>query len=349
MLGAAIIISLAYINFGGLLNSPIDGGDDTETYSEVIERGSLKNIFDFHYKTERGGPSTYFTPVMWFLWREIIIHKDVGFTYRITGLIIHLFNILLVFLVMRLLSLRSYAAYLAALWFGFSSFSLATIGWISGALTQGFSLFFLLLSFCLFLFFAQYKKWLLYFFSLAVFLVGTFAKETVALHCWIFAVYLFFLPPVWIKTLKEKIFLALPYFILAMPVLAIAKLRIAQSALSKNWGGINLSDHLFYRIFDYLSLLLRPGIIDGVIKFAIISLILILLPLLWHFLKKEKLNIFILCWLFLSLGVFSLSNFRDISSLSRYLYWTQIPLAGLILFNASNIISGMKKWSKKES
>lgn len=346
-LGVIVVAILAYTNFAPMLNQPIDGGDDYETHSEVVERNTLKNIFDYRFETDRGGPSTYFTPVMWVLWKEIIVHGDTGIVYRMTGTLIHLFNILLVFLIMGLLGLKKYAAYLATLWFGFSAASLLTIGWVSGALTQGFALFFLLFSFYLFLMFLRHQKWLFYAFSLLVFLAGTFSKETVALHCWIFGAYQLFAPMGIAKDLRKKIMLALPYFILALPVLIIAKLRIADSELANGWGGISISEHIFYRISDYLSLLFRHGLSDSTIKFLIIAILLILVPLVWRSAIKEKLNLFLVSWLVFSLAVFSLSNFRDIISLDRYLYWAQVPFIGLVLFNASNIISGIQKWSKR--
>jgi hypothetical protein len=328
-----------------LMQKPLDRGDDAEWYGEALERATLTTIFDPIYDSGRPGPSSYYQPVQTMIWRAI--QADYGDSpppYRILSMFLHFLSSLTVLIVSHHLLKRELTSLLAAISFAVYYPHYHTVAWASAGITHGLSALLAYLVLYLIMRYYSSKKRGFYLASLLIFILGLFTKQAVFtfLVPVIIAYYLLF-ERGWGRRLKPGDKTLLPYMALPVPFILLELLiKGGDSAVVKNWGGMNFGIHMLYRLMDYVGFMITGYPVASGVKLILAYSLLLLIPTTIQRCRKDKTLAFLIIWLVITLSMFTFSNFRDIYGLGRYLYIASAPWL-MIIYH----LAGTAKTHKK--
>jgi hypothetical protein len=331
-LSVALILSLIIIFFSlypthiHINPKAFEDNDNAELYWETKERVTVWQIFNPFYHSGRQGPQSYYYPMLYVIYGfmfKIFDTNPAPFYYM--GLLLRLIDAVLVFFILKQIIKSKFNAFLASMSFAVFFPNLLSADYLVFNLSVGLLGFFYLMTFYSLILYFNQGTVKFYILSLVMFLFGVLTREWVPPLALILCAYYALL------TRKRKLkplwtdLLLLPYIVMAAAIVFIAYLRSSNSAIVNDWGGFNYGIHMAYRIMDFLNFLVSVVPVAHGIKVIIAYGLLLVLPIFFHFCKKDRTLLFLLLWLALSLIPFSISNFNDIYSLSRYLFLPSIP------------------------
>ncbi|MCD4678987.1 MAG: glycosyltransferase family 39 protein [Bacteroidales bacterium] len=260
-LGFILIITFI-VYFSAIKNGFVNFDDERYIFqNEVIKEISEKNIIKW-FSTYHDGHYHPLSQLSLAIDYKIAclslpvnfqIHELKANVFHFVNIILHILNILFVFLLIKRLFGRNEIAIIVALLFSLHPINVETVEWVSERKNLLFALFFLtsLFNYAKFLQKTDHKY---YYYSLLLFILAVLSKVTaVSLFFCLFLIE-YFLEK---KTFNRKVLLLkLPYF-----VIAVAFIIIASLAQSSSWDERALPYNFIDRIF-----LASYGFIQYIIK-----------------------------------------------------------------------------------
>ncbi len=278
------------------------------------------------------------------------------FGYHLHNLLLHVINVLLVFVFVRKLTSKNNLSFLIALAFSVHPFVNESVMWVTERKNLLFSLYYLLSLIC-FIVFIEKNKWQYYFLTLVCFLASLLSKgAAITLPFSILLILLYFNKLNWKNILK-----LFPFFIIAF-VFAIIALKAQSPFLKENNISLSFYDsvllsswaiwqYIIKAIFPHSMSALHPIILDNIKFYYIIGLLLttILLYIAFDSLKKNKnLISFGILFFFVHISMF-LKVFNAYASsyyiAERYTYLSYIGLY-IVIFDYTINRYWNRKWFK---
>ena len=286
--------------------------------------GNLKYIFSHNYL------SHYFPITMVSYMLDYQVWHLEPFGYHLTNVILHILNVILVFILLTLVLQNKIASFLAALIFAVHPVHVEAVCWISERKNLLSSLF-LFLSFISYVKYKDRTKISLYLSSIAFFLLALLSKASVlGLPILLIAYDYFYTPQVRRKDLENKI----PFFLLSL-ISFIITLHFHKETVAGTYHGGSFSAHFFTMIsifLNYLKLVFYPlnlsviytpnickSLFHPKVITSIILLALVMLCLCFAIKRKHPSGFWILWFLVLMLPVVNLIPLSTIYN-DRHLY-----------------------------
>lgn len=282
----------------------------------------------------------HYIPVFWStIWLVKSIFGLNPLIFHFVTLSVHLLNVILVYLLGKLLIKDKKSALLVAVTFSFFFSHYEVIYWITG-LSTSLMVFFYLLGFITFLKFIENKKKVYYILFLLSFLLAVFSHEyalSLPLTCFIY--YLLFTKKK-NKLIESTKLFSFPFLILFL--IFILKVSQLNTQLVVQYPDSTRFIISIIKSFLYLFIP-NPSFIDFLPKILLVFSGIILISFL--ILKSyppaggSKLNLFLLTWLFITVVIFSATSLPQ----ARYFYLSSIPAILLIisLLNSSRLLKSV--------
>jgi hypothetical protein len=174
LLGSGLVTLLILGAYSPVLKAGFIWDDDFWVYHNPVVRGE-ESISRIWYTAAVPGQNYPLTYTFFWAQRRFWSFNPVG--YHLTNLLLHALNVLLLWMILRRLKLKS--AFAAALIYGIHPLLVESVAWITEAKNL-LSAFFVFSSFIFFLEFEDRGKKSAYFLSLSLFLLALFSKTFVA-------------------------------------------------------------------------------------------------------------------------------------------------------------------------
>lgn len=325
-----LLILITFITFSNTLQNGFINLDDEKYVSEnpiirtVTWAHISKILSSFHVGLYI--PVTMFTYVAdYHFWRNN------AFGYHLTSLLIHIVNVLLVFMFLELLGLSRMVSFAAALIFAVHPVQVESIAWISERKAV-LSVTFFLLSFFAYIRYSKKRAKSFYVYSVVLFLLALLSKPSaVALPLLLVAYDYFYGAGLEWRNLKDKI----PYFLLAFffSVLTVCGQRIYGQNVNIYGGSVGAHITTTLAIFvDYLRLVFYPvhlsviydpkvytSLLSPKVFFALVILGYVFLYLVYAVRRREDSGFWVFWFIALMLPVLNIVPFFKTYS-ERYLY-----------------------------
>lgn len=325
---AAIILVLnlsLYVFFPSLRYE--EPGDDFREWLYFNERhpSAFSKVSPFTFSNDFYG-STYYRPVfMLFLSVEYRLFGGQSPYYALSGLLLHFLCSLLVYRVSARFFTRESYRILTAFFFTFHWRAVGALSWHMAGANHSIALLFSLLSLHYFIGYldglgrGRLHK------SLYAFILACGSLESAASFILVLCAYGVFHCR---KTPGFRLTDLGGHMAAASAFLLVGLYRYPNSFIPIHWGGRVFGEFSLYRIVDLATSSLIPLDLDGLgLVFAAAFTLFTLSVLVAFGGWRARFAAF---WIFSSLLPFAFSNFRDASSLSRYMYGSSVGVALLL-------------------
>jgi len=261
-LGFTLIITFV-IYFTAIKNGFVNLDDDRYIFqNEAIKQISAKNLktwfttyYDGHYHPlSQLSLAVDYNLASLSLPANFQIPELKANVFHFVNILLHLLNVLFVFLLLKKLFGRNEIAIVAALLFSIHPINVESVAWVSERKNLLFTLFFLTSLFNYVKFLQKdNKKYYLY--SLLLFLLAVFSKVTAASLFFSLFIIEYFLDKKVFN--KEALLMKLPYF-----VIAVSFIIIASFAQSSSWGeeetlSYTFIDKIFLASFGFIQYIIK--------------------------------------------------------------------------------------------
>ncbi|MEI8202210.1 MAG: tetratricopeptide repeat protein [Bacteroidota bacterium] len=335
-----ILVFCLIVFFPSLFNGFTNWDDPSYVTKNVFIRGfGIENWKAFFFSFHNG----HYHPLTWIsLAVDYAIGGNSPFVYHLGNLLLHLFNVTLVFALLMLLTENLLIAIVVSLLFAIHPDQVESVAWISERKTLLFAFFYLA---SLFYYIKHIKlgKNKYYYFALVLFILSVLAKtQAIVLVMLFFAVdYYFDIKPFSKKNLIRKG----PYVVLAL-IFAVLTL-FAQQASDSPATHLSLYDRFAYSSFALVSYIVKLFVplhlsalypyqsspdLSGIYIFYIIASIFLLSNLIYFSIKSKK---FAFGAAFFFVNIVMVLKFFDIPKgpyvmADRYMYLSSIGIFFLI-------------------
>jgi len=313
--------------------------DDHTWRRDTEHRNTFSTIFDPFLTTGAEAMDTSYVPV-----QSVIYHWSVNvtgqgpFPIRVLGIWLHILNALLIFVLTYRLSRSIPGAHLASLAFLLYPRNGYAIGWLCASLAHGLIWFFYLAAFLLLQSYLHNGKWWRLVLATLIFLTGMMTKEVIATLLVVIVLYDVLVVrgvrSLW--PLKGKVLLGYVgrYGALAAIVVAalvIQKMKYDTGFVNTKFGGMEFGLRPPSRLVELMTLMVHwgPAWPRETVLTAMGGVMVALFTGVWLTRRKPVL-LFLILWIPLVLTPFTISNFRDVHRLGRYVYEASGVLAVLI-------------------
>jgi hypothetical protein len=310
--------------------------DDHTWRRDTESRNTLARIFDPLLATGHEAMDTSYLPVQSVLYHvSVNVLRQGSIPIRVLGLWLHVLNSCLV-LVLALRFCRSVpAAHMASLMFLLYPRNAGTVAWLCASLAHGLVLFIYLLSFLLLQTYAHRRGWWRLLLGVLLFVCAVLTKE---LGSTLFAAVVLYdvlvvmgpralWPPRW------KVWLALvarhaPMALVVVTAIVIQMLKYETGFVHTKFGGVAFGWRNPLRLLELLTLMLHWGERwpPETVAVAMAGIFVAIVAGAWAF-RRQPQVLFLVLWLPLVVTPFTISNFRDVNRLGRYVYEASAILA----------------------
>ncbi|MBI5541910.1 MAG: tetratricopeptide repeat protein [Bacteroidia bacterium] len=271
-----------------------------------------------------------------------------SFGYHLTNMIIHLFNVVLVFLFIKKLSQHWQVAILTALLFGIHPLSVESVAWVTERKNVLYTFFFLF-SLIVYIKYIEKEKIKLYLVSLILFLISVLSKSPAIILPFVLLL---------IDYLKERkliskkvIFEKIPFFIFTIVFGIITSMAQAKVTIVSNeiiptdvkliYGAWGFLKYFFLIIIPYGLSAFYPYIISDYPAYYFIGWIFISIYIwvIWHNWKKNN-RIVVFGLLFFFVNIFLFLKFFNLIASSYYIAdrYTYVASIGLFFIFSNYLI-----------
>ena len=334
--------AVLFLVFFGIWCPRIDwhltGFDEWELVHDFYYRSDIFRIFDFQMLTYSRATNTYYMPLLTSLF---------DFSYSLSGgktapfyffcFLMHGANAVIVYALAQMTTGNKAAGILSTFMFMFHPANIPTTAWLAGIYSHTVSAFLYLLSLCFFIRFIRKKGGRgKQFFYLGCF--STFFAACLIKVLGLVLIPLFFLLEILLDTGKPPMKKAgswqaiaswfdkyIPFFLSGLFFAGVAVLKYPNGSIARDWGGVSFSEFSLFRIMEFITWFFSPLYMysNHSVNFVLLALVLTGIFLIWGDGKIRFLTV----WTLLSLAPFSISNFRPLPILWRYLYHATVPLS----------------------
>ncbi len=339
--------------FFPILDNPFEGWDDMGWIRDVEKRNSLSTIFHPTLITGNEGTDTSFVPVQSIIYLLMVkVFGNQVLPFHILSLFLHFIAGIMVFITANRFLKSEILSFFCLLYFTLSRGNYHVVSWVCAGIAHSFPLILFLVSLLSFIQHLYTKKYSWYFISLSSYFIAQFTKETTSILVAVLPLYEFLFFPLslsgehhdslikkiiasiglYSKVLIHRILKYLPFLIIFFSAVFIQTLKYKTGHVNTSFGGMDFGIRMPLRLLDFLSLQLAP--VNGNLDFRLILMGMIIF--FTAFILKQNIAnraiIFLLVWLILMQLPFTISNFRPILGLTRYLYLPSVPFIILVSF-----------------
>ena len=337
--------------FFPIFDNPFEGWDDMGWIRDVEKRNSLSTIFHPTLITGNEGTDTSFVPIQSIIYLFIVkAFGNHALPFHVLSLILHfLAGIMVFFTANHFLKSREWS-FFCLLYFTFSRGNYHVVSWVCAGIAHSFPLILLLGSFLSFAKYIYTPKFRYYILSLLSYLIAQFTKETTSILVAVLPLYEFLFFRLSLSSENRdsllerkitefgaysKVFMLrtlkyIPFLIIFLSAVFIQTLKYKTGHVNTSFGGMDFGIRLPLRLLDFLSLQLAP--VNDNLNFRLLLMGMIIFFVAFVFKKNitDQTIVFLLIWLILMQLPFTISNFRPILGLTRYLYLPSVPFIILV-------------------
>jgi len=324
--------------YSPLLDDEWGDFDDDTWRRDTASRNTFATIFDPLLTTGHEAMDTSYLPVQSLLYHVSVnvLHQG-GIPIRVFGLWLHVLNSCLVLLLALRFCRSVPAAHMASLMFLLFPRNAGAVGWLCASLAHGLVLSLYLMAFLLLQTYLHRRGWWRLAFGVVLFIIAVLTKE---LGSTLFAAVVLYdvlvstgLRELWPPRLK--VWLALvarhtPMALVVIAAVAVQMLKYETGFVNTKFGGVAFGWRNPLRLLELLTLTLHWG--EGwpreSVYAAMAGILAVMLAGVWVFRRKPAL-LFLLLWVPLVVTPFTISNFRDVHRLGRYVYEASAIMAVL--------------------
>jgi hypothetical protein len=313
--------------------------DDHTWRRDTERRNSWETILDPFLITGAEAMDTSYVPVQSFVyhWSVNIVGQG-PFPIRVVGIWLHALNACLLLLVAFRFTRSIPASHLASLAFILFPRNAYAIGWLCASLAHGLVWLLYLLAFLALQSYLHERGWWRLLLGSLLFLVGMLTKELVATLVAAMILYDVLVVRGLRSLWPPKLRVYLGYLGRHAPLLAILAgalfiqtLKYETGFVSTKFGGVAFGVRPLLRTVELLSLLAHwgPGWPRETLLLGMGGVAAALLAAVYLF-RRRPVLLFLTLWLPLVVTPMTISNFRDVHRLGRYVYEASAVLALLL-------------------
>lgn len=318
--------------------------DDDTWRRDTRRRNTVATIFDPFLTTGHEAMDTSYVPVQSYIYHfSANVVGQEAWPIRVLGIWVHILNSILILVIAFRFTGSVPGAHLASLAFLIYPRNVSTIGWLCASLAHGLVLFLYLMAFILMQTFLHRSRekgssrwgWWRLALALLLFIVALLTKE---LSATLFAALLLYdvivvvgVRSLWPPKLKTLLGLAArhgPFLAVLVGAVVIQKLKYETGFVHTKFGGMEFGARNPIRLLELVTLFFHwgPKWSPEINLWVMAGVYGALMAGIWLSRKNGPL-LFLLLWMPLILTPFTISNFRDVQSLGRYLYECSAVLA----------------------
>lgn len=315
--------------YSPLLDNEWGDFDDHTWRRDTEQRNTLTTIFNPFLITGHEGMDTSYVPVQSVLYHvSVNVIDQGGIPIRVLGIWLHVFNSFLILLLTLRFTRSLPASHMASMLFLVFPRNAGAISWLCASLAHGLVLLLYLSAFLLLQTYLHRRGWWRLLLGVFFFILAILTKE---LSATLFAAVVLydvlvvmgpgkFWPPdwkVWLKFIGRHAPLAL----VVLAAVFIQSLKYETGYVNTKFGGVEFGWRNPLRTLELLTLTLHWGASwpKEVVLLAMGGFFTTIMVGIWAFRKKPEL-LFLLLWVPLVVTPFTISNFRDVHRLGRYVY-----------------------------
>lgn len=303
--------------------------DDHTWRRDAERRNTLSTIFDPFMTTGQEGMDTSFVPIQSLIyhWSVNIVEQE-AIPVRVVGLWLHVLNSLLVFFLTFRFTRSIPGSHMASLLFLLYPRNASTIGWLCASLAHGLVTLLYLLAFLVLQTFLHRRTWWRLPLAVLIFATAVLTKELGTTLLGAIVLYDLICVRGFRSLWPPKLKVYLGYFarhgaILAVviAVVIIQKLKYETGFVNTKFGGMEFGWRNPIRLVELATLLFHwgPRWSAEMHMWAMGAISSIWFAGLYLARRKPDL-LFLIVWIPVILTPFTISNFRDVQTLGRYVY-----------------------------
>jgi hypothetical protein len=322
-------VYVAWAFYSPLLDDGFSDSDDYMWLRDAVHRDSLDTIFDPFLTTGNECMDTSYLPV-----QSLIYHVSINvlgqgaLPVRALGIWLHALNACLLLLLTHRFTRSIPASHLTSLLFLLYPRNASTISWLCASLAHGLALLFYLSAFLALQTFLHRRTWWRWIFGLLIFAIAMLTKELAATLVAVFFLYdvlvVMGLRALWPPRLRTYLGMLArhgPFVLMLAGAIVIQRLKYDTGFVATKFGGMEFGWRNPLRLLELMTLLFHWGPIwSAEIDLLAIALIAAALMAGFYLTRHKPELLFILLWLPIILTPFTISNFREIYTLGRYVY-----------------------------
>lgn len=303
--------------------------DDHTWRRDTERRNTWQSILDPLLTTGHEAMDTSYVPVQSFIYHwSVNVTRQGPFPIRVLGIWLHVLNACLLLILAYRMTRSIPAAHLTSLAFLLFPRNAYTIGWLCASLAHGLVWFFYLLAFLVLQsYLHRGGLWRLVAGTL-LFLLGITTKEVTAT---LFAVLVLYdvlvvrgLRSLWpprLRTILGYLGRHGPIFLVLAGAVVIQRLKYETGFVATKFGGTAFGLRPPIRLVELMTLLVHwgPSWSREQVLWGMAGVAAALFAGLYLF-RRRPVWLFLLTWIPLVLTPFTISNFRDVHRLGRYVY-----------------------------
>jgi hypothetical protein len=328
-----------WLVYAPLLNNEWGDWDDHTWRRDTERRNTLGTIFDPLLVTGHEGMDTSYVPVQSLLYHiSANVIGQGGIPIRVLGIWLHIINACLV-MVMALRFCRSVpAAHVASLLFLIYPRNAESISWLCASLAHGLVLFFYLLTFLVLQSYLHRRGWWRLVLGTLFFTLAALTKElaTTLLAAMVLYDVLVVMGPRELWPFRWKIWMGLagrhaPMLVVFIAVVVIQLLKYDTGFVHTKFGGVEFGWRNPLRLLELLTLIVHWGPVwtRELMLWGMGGVFAVIMAGIWAF-RRQPTMLFLLLCIPLVVIPFTISNFRDVNRLGRYLYEASAILSVLL-------------------
>lgn len=311
--------------------------DDDTWRRDAQRRDTLAEILDPTLRTGHEAMDTSYVPVQSFVYHlSVNVLRQEAWPIRVVGIWVHLLNAILVFVLAFRFTRSIPASHLASLAFLAYPRNAATVAWLCASLAHGLVLALYLGAFVLLQTFLHRREgrwrhgWWRWLLALVLFVLAVTTKE---LGATLFAAVLLYdvlvvtgLRSLWTpwKRWREWAGLALRHGAFGAVVAAavvVQSMKYDTGFVATKFGGMEFGARNPLRLLELATLYVHWGPMWSAeaVLWAMAGVYVVFAASLW-LARRNPPVLFLLLWIPLILTPFTISNFRDVHTIGRYLY-----------------------------
>ena len=330
--------------YSPLLDNGWAGFDDQTWRRDAAQRDRAATIFDPLLRTGHEAMDTSYVPVQSVIYHLSINTFDQGpWLVRVVGLWAHVINSLLILLLVFRFTGSLPAAHITSLLFLLYPHNATTTAWLCASLAHGLVLTLYLWSFLLaqgylHRFGSRRWGWWRLALSVLVFVTAVLTKELSSTLAGAVLLYdaLVVRGPGQLWPVRWRTYLGLlarssPYILVVTAAVVIQSMKYDTGFVATKFGGMEFGARNPLRALELATVLFHFGgsWSDEHVLWAMGALWALLAAGIW-LTRRRPVLLFLVLWAPMVLAPFTISNFRDVHTLSRYLYEETAVLAVLL-------------------
>ena len=329
--------------------------DDDTWRRDTRRRNTLETIFDPFLTTGHEAMDTSYVPVQSYIYHfSTNVLRQEAWPIRVLGIWVHILNSVLVFFIAFRFMRSIPGAHMASLAFLIYPRNASTIGWLCASLAHGLVLFLYLSAFLLMQTFlhrsrregSRWWEWWRLGAALVLFILAVLTKE---LSTTLFAAVLLYdvlvvlgVRSLWPPKLKTVLGLLArhgAFFAVVVAAVVIQRLKYDTGFVHTKFGGMEFGARNPIRLIELSTLFVHWGPMwqPETTLWAMTAIYAVLMAGIWLSRRNPPL-LFLVLWIPLILTPFTISNFREVQTLGRYLYEASAVLAILISLLAVRLV-----------